>query len=309
MNTDNKTDIDMVSSCANCGKGEEESDKLKNCTACMMVKYCSRECQIAHRPQHKKECRKRAAELHDEKLFKQPPPKEDCPICFMTTPLLESGWRYMTCCGKVICSGCCHAPIYDNQGNEVDNQKCPFCRTPGPKSDEEIDKRTIKRVVMNDPIAIHDLGCNYRDGTYGYPQDHTKALELYHRAAELGNALAHTCIGYSYNDGLGVEVDMEKANYFYELAAMKGETSARYYLGNIEARAGNIERALKHHMIAIKSGEVDSLNEIKQEYSNGQATKGDYTKALQSYQEYLIEIKSIQRDKAAEFDKERYRYY
>ena len=59
--------------CANCGKGEEEITSLKACVACKIVKYCSRDCQKAHRPQHKKECRKRAAELHDEALFKQPP--------------------------------------------------------------------------------------------------------------------------------------------------------------------------------------------------------------------------------------------
>ena len=53
--------------CANCGKGEECSgDLLKSCTACKMVKYCNRDCQIAHRPQHKKACKKRAAELHDK---------------------------------------------------------------------------------------------------------------------------------------------------------------------------------------------------------------------------------------------------
>ena len=69
--TDNKDDIDKVSAdiCANCGRGEENTNSLKACTACHMVKYCNRECQIAHRPQHKKECKKRAAELHDEKLF------------------------------------------------------------------------------------------------------------------------------------------------------------------------------------------------------------------------------------------------
>ena len=64
-----------ISICANCGKSEEESHKLKHCNACKLVKYCNRECQVAHRPQHKKVCRKRAAELHDEKLFKQPPPQ------------------------------------------------------------------------------------------------------------------------------------------------------------------------------------------------------------------------------------------
>ena len=34
-------------------------------------------------------------------------------------------------------------------------------------------------------------------------------------------------------------------------------------------------------------------------YSNGDATKEDYTKALQSYQTYLRGIKSRQRDEAA----------
>ena len=62
------TDHNMTK-CANCGKGEENSDSLM---ACKMVKYCNRECQIAHRKQHKKECRLRATVLHDEALFKDP---------------------------------------------------------------------------------------------------------------------------------------------------------------------------------------------------------------------------------------------
>jgi len=70
------SDGDVPEICANCGK---EGGNLKSCTACNLVKYCNRECQIAHRSMHKKECRKRAAEVHDEKLFKQPPPPEDCP--------------------------------------------------------------------------------------------------------------------------------------------------------------------------------------------------------------------------------------
>ena len=87
MNT-SSNDNHIISACANCGKGEEESVSLKNCVACKMVKYCSRDCQKAHRSQHKKECRKRAAELHDEALFTQPPPQlEDCPICFQPLPL------------------------------------------------------------------------------------------------------------------------------------------------------------------------------------------------------------------------------
>ena len=56
--------------CANCGQSEEGGIvKLKNCTACRLVKYCSVDCQRAHRKQHKEACRQRAAELKDESLY------------------------------------------------------------------------------------------------------------------------------------------------------------------------------------------------------------------------------------------------
>src|SRR5210317_2629953 len=91
--------------CANCGKGE--GCELKCCTGCKMVKYCNRDCQIAHRPQHKRACKKRAAELYDEKLFREPPPPEECPICMLSLPLTENndthnGKNFYTCCGKTI---------------------------------------------------------------------------------------------------------------------------------------------------------------------------------------------------------------
>ena len=296
-NTDNKEDI-VLSVCANCGKGEEEGSNLKSCAACKLVKYCSRDCQQAHRLKHKRECKKRAAELHDIELFKQPPPPEDCPICFQQLPILETGSKYQTCCGKVICSGCMHAPLYDNQGNEVDNQKCPFCRTPHPTGDEIIE-RLNKRVEVEDPLAIHNLGVFYRDGTNGFPQDDTKALELFHQLGELGHAKAYCSIGYYYHYGRAVRQDKKKATHYLELAAMKGDADARCNLGIAAAKEGNWERALKHFMIAVRSGHDDSLEKIQQLYSIGSATKEEYTKALQFYQAYLGEIKSPQRDKAA----------
>ena len=72
--------------------------------------------------------------------------------------------------------------------------------------------------------------------------------------------------------------------------------------------AGNVDRALKHHLIAVRSGHTESLNQIQKYYSAGIATKDIYTKALRLYQVYLGEIKSVQRDKAAAAD-DMYRYY
>ena len=76
-----------ISCCAECGIEEDGGDvSLKMCKSCMNVKYCNAKCQKNHWPKHKKECKLRAAELRDAAVFKDPPPKEDCPICFLPMP-------------------------------------------------------------------------------------------------------------------------------------------------------------------------------------------------------------------------------
>ena len=89
-----------ISACANCGK---EGTNRNTCNKCdLEVQYCNAACKKRHRSKHKVACEKRvaelqqeelerekrAAELHDEKLFKMPPPNEDCPICMLILPPL-----------------------------------------------------------------------------------------------------------------------------------------------------------------------------------------------------------------------------
>ena len=270
----------------------------------MAVKYCSVACQKAHRRQHKRECKKRAAEIFDETLFRQPPLGEDCPICFLPLPLMSTGSKYQTCCGKVICSGCVHAV------NKMDpDKKCPFCRVPGPESDEEFIERVKKRVEMGDANGIYNIGCFYYQGKYCITQDRAKALELWHRVGELGSSEAYNNIGYAYDHGEGVERDKKKAKHYYELASIGGNVNARYNLGMIEEETGNMSRALKHYMIAAGCGDIDSLIGIREFYVNGHATKDDYAKALWAHQKYFDGIKSDQRDEAAAFNDGEYVYY
>ena len=305
----NMTTADIVenNTCANCGK--EGNDVTNTCNKCKSVMYCNAACKKKHRHKHKnvcerivaekKECERRAAELlHDENLFKQPPPEEDCPICFLRMPILETGRRYQPCCGKVICSGC----VYANAHIDLKKQLCPFCRTESPGSDEEAVEREIKRVEIGDAMAIFNLGYYYGHGIYGLPQSRSKALEFYHRAGELGFAESYYNIGNAYLRGNGVEVDKKKAIHYYELAAMKGDAMARQNLGNLEAQAGNMDRAVKHYTIAASGGHSGSLKMIKLMYKERHLTKDDYTKALRAYQTYLDEIKSDQRDEAAAYD-------
>eukprot|EP00986_Skeletonema_menzelii_P015812 scaffold12771_cov86-Skeletonema_menzelii.AAC.1 len=70
---------DGTSCCASCGVAEVDEIKLKECNDCDLVRYCSDDCQIDHKPEHEEACKKRTAELRDELLFKQPGAcTEDC---------------------------------------------------------------------------------------------------------------------------------------------------------------------------------------------------------------------------------------
>ena len=291
-----------VSDCANCGN---EGRNLNICNKCKEATYCNAACKKKHRSKHKKQCERRVAELHDELLFKEPPNEHgDCPICFLRLPTLGSGQSYMECCGKVVCSGCCHADVYDNHGKIIADQKCPFCRTPPPASDKEVIKRLEKRMEVGDDYAFFSMGNYYYAGECGLPQDSAKAIEFWRKAGKFG----HNNIGLAYYSGEGVERDAKMATHYHELAAMEGNVTARHNLGVDEYIAGNYDRALKHLLIAVRGGFTLSVKNIQRMYKNGHVVKDHYANALQSHQAYLNEIKSDQRDKVAAFS-DNYRYY
>jgi hypothetical protein len=95
------------SCCADCCGREEGGVRLKICKSCMHVKYCDAMCQRNHWPKHKIDCKQRAAQLRDEALFKDPPPKEDCPICFLPMP------TRLICCISLPPATISSVPIYD----------------------------------------------------------------------------------------------------------------------------------------------------------------------------------------------------
>ena len=291
--------LSALTMCANCGKGEEESNNLKKCSACFSVKYCSRECQAAHRPQHKKACKKRASELREEQLFREVEP-DDCPICFQPMPIDVGQTSFMICCGKTICNGC----IYDMEMSEEGKNKeglllCPYCRTPKACSDEEQVKRVKKLMDKGNGEAFCFLAGYYNQGKYGLPQDYQKANELLLKAGELGYSDAYCNLGNSYHFGEGVAIDLKKAKYYYELAAVDGSTNARYNLGCIEGESGNVLRAYKYYMIAAKAGDKDSIDGVKEGYMNAAVTKNEYANTLRAYHERQKEMKSDSRDEAA----------
>ena len=285
--------METTTTCANCGKGEEESNNLKACVACKMVKYCNRDCQIAHRKQHKKACKKRAAELYDEKLFKEVE-REECPICLLPMPIDTRESIFHVCCGKNICNGCCYEMVL-SEGKDL----CPFCRAQTrAMSPHEHVKRMKKLIDNGNALAFYQLGGYYERGLNGVPQDSRKAVELYLKAGQHGCPGGYFNLGMSYDEGEGVEVDKKKAKHYYELAAIGGSIQARNNLGCMEGEAGNEQRALKHLTLAAKAGNKLSLDIVKDGFMGGMITKDEYENTLRLYQARQDEMKSDARDKA-----------
>ena len=285
--------------CANCGKTGSDTVKLKNCTACRLVKYCSVDCQKVHRKQHKKACKQRAAELKDEQLYSQghERPEEDfCPICSLPIPLpVNEHSGFNVCCMKRICDGCDFA-VQTRKGACAD---CPFCRTPYPDNNADALAMIHARVAKKDPCAISNLAEQYAQGTVGLQNDVRKAVELWREAAALGSVGSLYNLGISYRNGKGIQEDKTKGLQFYNKAAMKGHVLSRYNLGGLEGQKGNYDRAVRHFLISAKMGHTDSLEMVKKMYIDRRATKEQYADARKGYQEAVEETKSHDRDEAA----------
>ena len=304
-------------SCAECGK--EGGASLKTCRSCINAKYCNAECQKNHWPKHKKECKLRATILRDELLFKDPPAKEDCPICFLPMPVTliccvsfppatissvpiynyaiaheelatEVTDGYYPCCGKNICRGREHS--FRESGNG-DIGKCPFCNSDrGGKTDGELVAEMMKRVAANDAASISLLAGSYYHGRLGLQQDWTKALELYVRAADLGCCKAHNNLAKHYHDG----GDLKKAKFHVEAAAMAGNEEARYNLGYVEYNSGNKDRAVKHFMIATSAGCYRAMHVLRTCFEKGVVSKESIDSTLTAYNNSCVEMRSEARD-------------
>jgi TPR repeat protein len=230
-------------------------------------------------------------------LFNEPPRAEDCPICFVPLPelLCGKGKSYFACCGKILCIGCVFTDVKNHRN------PCPFCRAPPPEHTSDWLRDLNKRLEVNNPEAFFQIGVVYFNGN-DVTQDKSKGLDFFFRGSELGSANASYQIANAYREGNDIAKDTKKALHYYGLAVMKGDNTSRCNLGINEATASRYDKALKHWQISRGRGHDASLEIVKRLFFQGRATKDDYEKALRSYQEYIDEIKSDQRDEAAAFN-------
>ncbi len=281
--------------CGSCGKAAVDEIKLKKC-ACNLVKYCSVDCQKNHRQQHKKACKKRMAEIRDDRLFTQPEGSHlgECAICCLPLSLDRKKSGIYACCSQRICNGCAHANVLREEEGGIE-PRCPFCREILPRTNEEIVQNQLDRAKANDPVALGDVGKKlYDEGNY------EGAIENITKAAKLGEIEAHQNLSIMYRKGAGVEKDKKKEIYHLEEAAIGGHPDARYNLGYYEWNSGRFDRAMKHYIIAANLGCDDALDAVTKRFERGLVSKEYYDTAHCGHQAAVDATKSQQRDAATE---------
>ena len=230
--------------------------------------------------------------------------REECPICLIPHPINDNETRFMPCCGKKICSGC----VYKNVITQVkkgispqkahDDYKCAFCRQ---KFMDEI-KALKKLMKKNNPEAFTLMAFKYQSGDRVFQSD-TKALQMYIRAAELGDASAYGLIGTYYQEGILVEQNKSKAIEFYEVAAKKGaHLLAHRSLARFHGSNGDARKSIEHLKVVASAGNKKSMDDLMKAYKNKLLSKEDLSKTLRAYQTSSNETRSKDRDDARLMD-------
>jgi TPR repeat protein len=196
--------------------------------------------------------------------------------------------KYYSCCGKSICGGCVHS--FCKSGNI---EKCPFCNSDrSNKTVEEMVEEIMKRVEANDAASINLLADSYYQGLNGVQQDHTRAMELYARSADLGYSKAHSKLAGIYYIGGAPK----KAKFHFEAAAMAGNEEARCIIGYTEVKSGNIERGVKHWTIAASAGDYGAMHELRTFFEQGLVSRELIDSTLAAYNNSCTEMRSKARD-------------
>ena len=142
------------------------------------------------------------------------------------------------------------ASIMDEESGVVDDpyeiaNQMLLCDRPADFPPEAID--TIELLFKTafeagNAEAMNDLGAQYYDGSRGFEQDYTKAVNYYRLAAQNGSRQAQENLGYCYYYGRNMPVDYEKAFHYFALGAFDGHLISLYKIGDMYAAGYYVEK-------------------------------------------------------------------
>lgn len=140
-----------------------------------------------------------------------------------------------------------------------------------------------KAALMGDAVAQTYLGLCYHNG-FGVSQDYAETVKWYRMAAEQGDARAQYGLGYCYYHGYSVTQDFVEAVKWYRKAAEQGYARAQYQLGTCYywgyGVTKNYTEMIKWYRKAAEQGHADAQFKLGGYYLYGEAVSQDYTEVV-----------------------------
>ena len=118
---------------------------------------------------------------------------------------------------------------------------------------------------------------------YDRAERYDKALEWNMKGARQGCRNCEFNIGVFYNDGRGVEKNIDTALEWYTKSAKKGHARAQRQAGNIHLGKGRYEEAFKWLTKSAAQGDTIAISNLATCYELGKGVKKDIPEALKLY--------------------------
>ena len=113
-----------------------------------------------------------------------------------------------------------------------------------------------------------------------------QAVAIAETAAQNGETKAHEWLGWFYDQGRGVEVDLDKAVFHYRVALNDGHNYSRWRVGILidEGKTqGTLEEAVALFKVAADDGFTNAMVSTAVMKATGRGTPTDYDGALEYY--------------------------
>lgn len=112
---------------------------------------------------------------------------------------------------------------------------------------------------------------------------YSKTVRIYKKNVKTDGSACHE-LGYMYQNGYGIEKDLEQAKYYYKSGALLGDINAAWRIGVIYKDEMEYAEAYKFLLKAADGGQGMAMYELAKLYENGLGTPYNKAKAIEWYQ-------------------------
>ena len=132
---------------------------------------------------------------------------------------------------------------------------------------------TVPLAEHGNPAALNLLGMMYELGK-GVPQDPSRSVVYYRKAAEMGDVYAQFNLAVSYDTGFGVPMNFHEAVKWYRRAAEQGADFAQYNLATMYEEGNGVDKDYRQaaywYQKAAEQGNKQAQNNLGWLYERGQ---------------------------------------